>query len=132
MASNLDIVKGVYAAFAKGDIPAFLGALDEKVEWTEPEGLGPVFTSQIGPQAVAENVLGTVMQQVTDFSANPEEFIDGGDVIVALGHYRGKGASTGKQFEARNAHVWRIKDGKIAGLEVITDTHIWRDALGLS
>jgi ketosteroid isomerase-like protein len=72
------------------------------------------------------------MQQVAGFSVNPEEFIDGGDVIVALGHYRGKGVATGKEFEARNAHVWRIKDGKVAGLEIITDTAIWRDALGMS
>ena len=131
MGSNLDVVKGVYAAFANGDIPGFLGALDEKIEWREPEGLAPVFTSQIGPQAVAENVLGTVMKVVTDFSAVPEEFIDAGDVVVTLGHYRGKGASTGKEFEARNAHVWRLKDGKIVGLEVLTDTHIWAKALGL-
>jgi ketosteroid isomerase-like protein len=131
MGSNLDTVKGVYAAFAKGDIPAFLAALDEKIEWKEPEGLAPVFTSQIGPQAVAENVLGVVMQHVTDFSVNPEEFIDAGDIIVALGHYRGKGTSTGKEFEARNAHVWRLRDGKVVGLEILTDTHIWAEALGL-
>ena len=131
MASNIDIVKGVYAAFANGDIPSFLAALDDKIEWREPEGLAPVFTSQIGPQAVAENVLGAVMQQVSDFSVSPEEFIDAGDVIVALGHYRGKGVSTGKEFEARNAHVWRLKDGKVAGLEILTDTHIWAEALGI-
>lgn len=34
MSSNLDVVRGVYSAFAAGDIPAVLGALAPSVEWS--------------------------------------------------------------------------------------------------
>ena len=36
--SNIDIIRGLYEAFARCDIPAVLGALDANVEWQEAEG----------------------------------------------------------------------------------------------
>jgi ketosteroid isomerase-like protein len=36
--SNLDKIKSVYDAFAKGDISTVLGALSADIEWTEAEG----------------------------------------------------------------------------------------------
>jgi ketosteroid isomerase-like protein len=53
MADNVAIVRGMYEAFAKGDITKLLGALDDKVEWHEAEHVpywpgGPF----VGPQAV--------------------------------------------------------------------------------
>lgn len=132
MGSNVDIVKGVYEAFGRGDVPAVLGVMDDNIQWREPTSLAPTFTDQVGPQAVAENVFGQVMEIIQDFSVNPEEYIDGGDIVVMLGHYHGKGAKTGTELDARMAHVWRFSGGKATGFEVITDTHAWREALGLN
>ncbi|MFN2511470.1 MAG: nuclear transport factor 2 family protein [Pyrinomonadaceae bacterium] len=42
----------------------------------------------------------------------PDEFIDAGDTIVALGQYSGTYKSTGKSFNANFAHVWKIREGK--------------------
>ena len=36
---NVKVVQGMYAAFAKGDIPSVLAALDGDVEWWEAEKL---------------------------------------------------------------------------------------------
>ena len=132
MGSNVDTVKGVYEAFGKGDVAAVLGVMDEKIAWREPVSLAPTFVDQVGPQAVAENVFGQVMTLMQDFTVNPEEFIDGGDIVVMLGHYRGKGAKTETPLEARMAHVWRFSGGKATGFEVITDTHLWRESLGMN
>lgn len=128
MGSNVELLKGLYEAFAKGDVPTVLGALDEKVDWQEPESLP--FEDQIGPEAVAENIFGRVVQLVEGFSVTPDEILDAGDAVVALGTYRGKGAATGKDLEAKFAHVWRIREGKIAGFRTYTDTHQWLEALG--
>jgi uncharacterized protein len=38
MASNVEIVRGMYEGFARGDVDAVLGALDPNIEWTEAEG----------------------------------------------------------------------------------------------
>lgn len=131
MGSNVDAVKGVYAAFAQGDVPAVLGAMDDKIEWREPDSLAPIFVDQVGPQAVAENVFAQVLSLTTDFAVNPEEYIDGGDVVVVLGRYSGKGAKTDAALDARMAHVWHFRGGKAVRFETITDTHNWRQVLGI-
>lgn len=57
MGKNADIVKGLYAAFAKGDMPAVLGAFDPGIQWNEAENfLYAGGNPYVGPQAVAEGV----------------------------------------------------------------------------
>ena len=77
MSANLERLKGLYEAFAKGDVQAVLGAMHDRIEWREPASLP--YQDQIGPQAVAENIFGRVLQDVTGFTVAPEEFVDGGD-----------------------------------------------------
>jgi ketosteroid isomerase-like protein len=128
MASNIEVIKGLYESFAKGDIGAVLGALDEKIDWQEPESLP--FENQIGPQAVATNIFSRVMELVPNFSVTPSEIHAAGDVIFGLGTYRGTGAATGKDFQTAFVHVWRLRNGKITGFRTFTDTHVWLQALG--
>lgn len=128
MASNVEVIRGLYESFGKGDVGAVLGLMDEKVDWQEPDSLP--FEDQIGPQAVGENIFGQLVQLVENFSVTTDEIHDAGDVVFGVGTYRGKGAKTGKEFEAAFVHVWRMKDGKIAGFRTYTDTHIWLQALG--
>ena len=53
--SNGDIIKGLYDAFAKGDVPVVLAAMDPMINWTEAEGFlyGGTY---IGPDAILANV----------------------------------------------------------------------------
>jgi TPP-dependent trihydroxycyclohexane-1,2-dione (THcHDO) dehydratase len=37
MGIHCDIVKGIYAAFGKGDVPGVLGALDAGIRWNKAE-----------------------------------------------------------------------------------------------
>ena len=129
MSANLDRLKGVYAAFAKGDVQGVLGAMHDRIEWREPASLP--YEDQIGPQAVAENIFGRVLQDVTGFTVSPEEFVDGGDTIVSIGTYRGQGAKTGMAFETPFVHVWKFQNGKLSYFRTYTDTKVWVDALGV-
>ena len=36
--SNVDFVKGVYAAFGAGDVPKVLGSMHPQIQWTETAG----------------------------------------------------------------------------------------------
>jgi ketosteroid isomerase-like protein len=127
--SNLQTLKGLYDAFAKGDMPTILGAMHEQIEWSEPESLP--YKSQVGPQAVLENIFGRVLQDIGGFTVTPEEFVDGGgDVIVSIGRYRGTGTKTGIALDTPFVHVWRFKDGKLSYFRTYTDTKQWIDAVG--
>jgi ketosteroid isomerase-like protein len=130
MGKNADAVRGLYEAFDRGDVAAVLGAMDEKIEWQEPASVP--FENQVGPQAIAENIFGPVLAQIDGFSGTPNEIVDGGDVVCAIGVYRGTGIKTGIELNTDFVHVWRFgPDGKVTGVRIFTDTHLWRQALGV-
>jgi ketosteroid isomerase-like protein len=131
MGANADTVRATYDAFGKGDVPTVLAAMDDKIDWREPQSLP--FDDQIGPQAVAENIFGAVVGQIEGFTVDVGEVVDAGDIVCGIGVYRGKGAQNGVPLEADFVHVWRFgTDGKITGFRTYTDTHLWREALGVT
>ena len=125
---NLTGVQGVYSAFAKGDVPGVLGFLDADIEWTEAAGF-PYGGTYIGPNAVLEGVFMRLGTEWDGYAAVPEEFIDAGSRIVALGKYSGTYKATGKSFEANFAHVWTLRDGKAVKFVQYADTRKVQDAL---
>ncbi len=131
MGTNTDIVKGLYAAFGKGDVPAVLGAFDPGIQWNEAEGfLYAGGNPYVGPQAVAEGVFQRLGADVDGFTLSPEHFIDGGDTIVVEGRYRGTMKSTGRRVDAQFAHIWHLRDGKVVRFQQYTDTKQWAAADG--
>jgi hypothetical protein len=119
--SNLTTIQGAYAAFAKGDVPGVLGIMAPNIVWKEADGfpLAGVYNS---PQAVLEGVFMRIGSLWEGFAVAPQEFIDGGETIVAMGKYSGKAIATGKNMQADFAHVWKMKDGKAVGFVQFVDT----------
>ena len=129
--NNVDLIRGAYDAFAKGDVPTVLGLLSPDINWTEAEGF-PYGGTYVGPRAVLENVFMRLGTEWEGFAAVPHEFIDGGDSVVALGKYSGTYKATGKSFQADFAHVWKIKDGKAVKFVQYVDTALVQRALEIS
>ena len=119
--SNGDVIKGLYEAFSRGDIPAVLGTLDENMEWIEADGF-PYGGTYVGPQAILEGVFMKLGSEWEGWTAYPEKIIDGGDEVVALGTYKGKYLATGKSISVPYAHAWTLKDGKAVRFQQYTDT----------
>ena len=126
--SNIDSIKQVYQAFAKGDVPTVLGVLSPEIDWTEAEGF-PYAGTYHGPKAVLEGVFMRLGAEWNGFAAVADEFIDGGDTVVALGKYSGTYKATGKSFQADFAHVWKIQDGKAIRFIQYVDTLLVHRAL---
>jgi ketosteroid isomerase-like protein len=89
------LVRDVYQAFGRGDVPTVLGAMAADMEWHEAEGM-PYGGVYHGGEAVVQNVFGPIMQDVSDFAVTPEEFIASGDAVAAVVRYTGTGKATGK------------------------------------
>lgn len=126
--SNLESVRGLYAAFAKGDVPSVLGFLDANIAWTEAEGF-PYGGTYNGPDAVLAGVFMRLGGEWDGFAAVPDEFIDAGDTVVALGKYSGTYKATGKTFKANFAHVWKIQEGKAVRFVQYVDTLLVQRAI---
>ena len=84
--SNVQVLQDGYNAFNEGDFESVLALMDENIEWIEPEGL-PFGGSHHGPEAVAENVFGPVMEPFESLELDVDRFIDGSDTIVVLDHF---------------------------------------------
>jgi len=119
--SNLETIKNLYQAFAQGDIPSVLKPFDENIEWTEAEGF-PYGGTYTGANAIVENVFMKLGSEWEKFSAVPNEILDDGDNIVALGNYSGKYKATDKSMKVPFAPVWTLRDGKIVKFVQYTDT----------
>lgn len=121
--TNVELVRGIYDAFATGDVPAVLGAMSPDIVWNEadshPYADGNPY---VGPQAVLEGVFARCIGEWDNFAVQIDELLDAGDTIVALGRYTGTYKATGKPQNTQLVHVWRIKDGKIARFQQHADT----------
>jgi len=119
--NNVELIKNLYQAFAAGDIPAVLQSFNENIEWTEAEGF-PYGGTYRGGTAILENVFVKLATEWNDFKAEPEEFLDAGEKIVALGNYSGIYETTGKSMNVPFAHVWTLENGKVKKFVQYTDT----------
>ncbi len=105
-----------------------LGFLSPDIDWTEAEGF-PYGGTYTGPHAVLEGVFMRLGTEWEGFAAVPDEFIDGGDRVVALGRYSGTYKATGKSFRANFAHVWKVREGKAVRFVQYVDTLLVQRAL---
>jgi ketosteroid isomerase-like protein len=128
MADNCAIVRELYAAFGRGDIPAVMQALAPDIRWTEAEGF-PYGGTYTGPEAVLRNVIMRLATEWQPFAVSPEEFVADGDMVVSLGLYRGVYKATGKGFTAPFAHVWNVRNGKVVRFRQHTDTALVQQVL---
>ncbi len=129
---NVELLKKGYQDFAKQDIPAVLNILDPQIEWYEPDVPGLPFRGRHhGPQAVADEVFATIPRDWDEFFVEPDEFLDSGDTVVALGRFRGRAKATQKELNAPFAHVWKVRAGKVIRGQDYTDTAAFLKVLGV-
>jgi uncharacterized protein len=124
-ATPTNIVRDFYDKLADGDADGALSLMAPDIEWItmwhyKVEGRSPC--------AVAEGLFKPLMAEWTRFSLVPTEFIAEGDTVVSLGDFKGLHGVTGKTSEARYAHVWTVKDGKIIRFRQYIDTLAVADA----
>jgi len=120
---NLELIRNLYAAFARGDGPAALSSMDSTIVWNEAENFPYADRNPyVGPAAVAEGVFFRLATEWDDFQAVPAEFFDAGDTIVVTGRYRAMYKTTQASLNAQFAHVWSVRGGKIVGFQQYTDT----------
>ncbi len=119
--SNIDIIKGLYQAFERGELNSVLDVLDPNVEWIESEGI-PYGGTFIGREAVLNGVFLKIGPEWDDFIAHVDEFLDAGETIVTLGYDCGTYKATGKRMRAPTASVWSLRNGLVVKFVQYIDT----------
>jgi ketosteroid isomerase-like protein len=121
--ANVELIRGLYAAFDAGDIPGVLARMAPDMVWNEAENFPYADGNPYeGQDAIVGGVFARLGGEWDGFAAVPEEFLDAGDTVVVLGRYRGTYKATGRPIHAQMVHVWRVADGKAARFQQYTDT----------
>jgi hypothetical protein len=132
--SNVELVRGLYEAFGRGDVGTVLGAMDPSIEWREAEGnpYEPNGNAWIGPDAITQNLLVKLGTDWDGFTVHPKEFHDAGDTVIVEGRYTGTHKATGRSLDAQVCHVWKVRDGKLASFQQFVDTAQLQGVMGAS
>ena len=129
---NVRLMKNLYDAFGRGDIPDVLAAMSPDIRWHQAEG-NPYLPSGgpwVGPDAVLNNLFMKLGSEWDGFTVNSRSFYGAGDTVIVEGRYTGKYKPTNKSIDAQFCHVWDIKDGKITRFQQYVDTAQIREAMG--
>ncbi len=125
MSNARNIVRGFYDKLSNGDAAGALGLMAPDIEWTT---MWHYKVDGRGPEKVAEGLFKPLVAEWSSFSLVPTEFISEGETVVSLGDFTGVHGATGKTSNARYAHVWTVRDGKITTFRQYIDTLAIADA----
>jgi hypothetical protein len=120
---NERVVREMYGAFGKGDVPGVLAHLADDIEWriAGPSEL-PFAGLHRGRDEVARFF--ETFGRSAEFEVfEPQEYFSKGDKVVVLGHERQRVTATGQVVETEWAMVFTLSAGKIARFHNFVDTH---------
>jgi ketosteroid isomerase-like protein len=124
---NVVLVEGLYAAFARRDLPEVLRQLDPAVRLRQSAALpwGGTYEGLDGARRFFGALTSTIASTVT-----LERLLDAGEHVVAIGRTSGTVQATGRRFDVPFAHVWELRDGKVVGVQFCIDDPTMLAALG--
>ena len=128
--AHVEIVQGIYDAFAAGDGGAVLATFSPDIIWNEAESNSLANGNPyVGPQAVAEGVFGRLGLEWETFTLTDQTLYGvGEDMVMATGRYQGTHAATGKTIDAQHVHIWWFEDGMVTRFQQYVDTKQLADA----
>lgn len=120
MAGHVDQMREGYEAFSNGDMERAVRDWADDFVW---QGSDSTELPGGGEHSGKDQALKVLQQAVgawDEFKLSADEFFEGGDTVVVLGHTAvRKGASSAK---TPVVHVWRWQGDEIKRLQIITDT----------
>jgi ketosteroid isomerase-like protein len=108
---NVEVVRGVLAAWDQGDREAALAYVDDDVvvDATRRHFNPMTYVGREGLRQMAIDI----DEVWADFRMDVLELIDAGDRVVLVVHAVGKGKASGVEIEMPGAQVITIRDGRI-------------------
>ena len=122
---NVEVVRRSIEAYQRGDLEAALADVHPAIVWNPFEE-----APMQGVDAVRA-YLTRWESDWEDLETTTEEFIDAGDAVVAVVHFRGRGRNSGIEVDARTYAVYTVRDGKTVDMEEFIEREEALKAAGL-
>jgi len=128
MGANLDLIRATYEGSSEDNGRNLLAALAPDTTWTEAEGF-PYAGTYVGPDAIIAGVFHRLGTEWIGYKAEVHTFMEDGDRVAAFGVYHGTYKATEKSMTASFAHLYEVRNGKIASMVQYVDSHMVSQAL---
>ena len=95
---NVKLVRNLYDAFGRGDIPGVLGMFSPDIRWHQAESnpYRPSGEAWVGPDAIVDNLFKRLGAEWDGFRVHPRSFHGAGGSVIVEGRYTGTYKPTGK------------------------------------
>jgi uncharacterized protein len=127
--SNVEALKEIYARWSEGEYDFVPEIYADDFEWgwsADFPGLAGVYRDTETPNRRLRAWLSPWERWICDV----EDYVERGDWVIVLTHYRGRGKGSGVDVDVLGAHVWRMRDGQAVRLEVFADRQAALDSVG--
>ena len=128
MGTNLELIRATYEGASEDNGRNLLAALAPDATWTEAEGF-PYAGTYTGPDAIVAGVFRRLATEWIGYRAEVHTYLEDGDRVAAFGVYSGTYKATGKAMRSPFAHLYLVKNGKIATMVQYVDTALVQKAL---
>lgn len=130
---NIRLIKQFYASLAGNDWSEARAVLDPDIEWNETAAPDLWFNGKrFGSDDVFKHVIDPAYGKFERFGLKMKKFYAVGQMVVAIGYFKGLGKTTQLKLHAPTAHIWTMGDGKAVRFHGFHDTLEWQVALGLT
>ena len=127
--ADLETLRAVYRAVSAGDWDAAFSHAEPDFELTTPE-LSPMAGTYRGEQAI-RSFFDELWSAFAEVENTLEEVIDLGDRVLVFLVVLLRPKDSEATVELRVAHLWTMRDGRVAACRVFTDHRLAREAAGL-
>ena len=121
--ANVEIVQGIYNAFANRDIPAILAVLSPDVEWGEPSNpFNPAGGTRHGHHGFLEWIeIGRHAEEIV--LLEPRKMLVDEDSVAVVGFIRCRAIPRGRVYESDFVHVVTLASGIVTKFQESFDTY---------
>jgi uncharacterized protein len=126
---NVEVVRSVYEAWARDELPGPAHLLDAQIEYVNPPGAvepGIRHGLDAFSQAVRDAFEGWETRQI-----EPERFVPAGDRVAVVVRYRAHWRVSGVDVEAHESALWTVRGGKVVRYEWFHGPNDALEAAGL-
>ena len=126
---NIALVRSLYEAFGRGDVPAILETMSHDVVWeawdndnTAQEAGVPWVLPRRGRDGVA-GFFADVAAGLEFHGFEPRNLMEGGNQVAATIAFDATAKATGERIQDEEIHLWTFDDaGKVTGMRHYIDT----------
>lgn len=128
MKTNIELLRSTYEGSSEDNGRNLLAVLAPDIEWTEAAGF-PYAGTYVGVDALMKGVFHRLATEWIGYKADVHTYLADGDRVAAFGVYSGTYKATGRFMTASFAHLYEVRNGKLARMTQYVDTAMVRSAI---